>query len=64
MLCRSTNRSGGDARIKLSKPLPEAPHSFTGLKAHKLASLDGERPVTVNVLYNDALLTDNLGITT
>lgn len=42
MLCRSTNRSGGDARINLSKPLPEAPHGFTGLKAHKLACLDGE----------------------
>ena len=42
MLCRSTNRSGGDARINLSKPLHEAPHGFTGLKAHKLACLDGE----------------------
>ncbi|KAL3136053.1 hypothetical protein ABBQ32_007083 [Trebouxia sp. C0010 RCD-2024] len=38
---RSTNRSGGDTRIKLSKPLPAPPPGFTALKAHKLASLDG-----------------------
>lgn len=42
MLHRSTNRSGGDMRIKLSRPLPAAPQGFTGFKAHKLASLTGE----------------------
>lgn len=41
-LHRSTNRSGGDTRIKLSKLLPAPPPGFTALKAHKLASLDGE----------------------
>ena len=40
--CRCTDRSGADSRIKLSKPLLAAPKGFTGLKAHKLASLHGE----------------------
>ncbi|KAL0032654.1 hypothetical protein WJX79_000612 [Trebouxia sp. C0005] len=38
---RCTDRSGADARVKLLKPLQNSPRGFTGLKAHKLATLDG-----------------------
>lgn len=62
-LRRSTNRSGGDTRIKLSKPLPSAPQGFTGLKAHKLASLDGERPVARKAVELWPATTDQAGFT-
>ncbi|DBB15448.1 hypothetical protein WJX82_010599 [Trebouxia sp. C0006] len=38
---RCTDRSGADTRVKLLKPLQTSPKGFTGLKAHKLATLDG-----------------------
>ena len=38
---RCTDRSGADTRVKLLKPLQNSPKGFTGLKAHRLASLDG-----------------------
>ena len=38
---RCTDRSGADTRVKLLKPLQNSPKGFTGLKPHKLATLDG-----------------------
>ncbi|DBA98834.1 TPA: hypothetical protein ACH3X1_014596 [Trebouxia sp. C0004] len=38
---RCTDRSGADTRVQLLKPLQNPPKGFTGLKAHKLATLDG-----------------------
>jgi len=38
---RCTDRSGADTCVKLLKPLQTSSRDFAGLKAHKLASVDG-----------------------